>query len=65
MTIVEATSNVCKVLMYAVQTDKDISDIKQLIKECKMPEKDFIDSINKVEDFIADAKAIVNKIDSL
>lgn len=62
MLITDAALNVCSVMMHAVKTDRDFTDIKELVKECEIPEEDFVSSINKVEDFIADMYAITSKI---
>ena len=65
MLITEAASNVAKVLMHMITTEKEFTEVKEVVAECELSEEQFLGSLVKVEDFIGDIHAIVDKIKRL
>ena len=65
MLIIDAALNVSKVLKHMIMTEKEFTDAKEVVAECQLTEDQFVQSLNKVEDFIGDIYAIVDKIKKL
>ena len=65
MLITDASLNVARVLKHMILTEREFTDVKEIVTECELTEEEFVHSLNKVEDFIGDIHAIVDKIKKL